>query len=122
MCLVLKKAGYNVYQARDGRDALEALQKRRYDVVLTDYHMPRMNGLELLDRVRGLWPDTPVIIASSDSRVIDQSQGSARPPAYALMAKPFDTARLLGLVRSAACGPSKTIGRPEPVPGYRAVA
>src|SRR5215217_7071540 len=72
ICLMLSEAGYNVYESCDGLEALAELKKRRYDAVLTDYHMPKMDGLELLDLVQAMWPETPVILASSDVFLTDQ--------------------------------------------------
>ena len=50
ICSVLTDAGYNVYEACDGLEAIDSLKKRRYDVLLTDYHMPKMDGVELRPR------------------------------------------------------------------------
>lgn len=49
---MLTAAGYNVVPAYDGEDALRKIQKRRFDLVLTDLSMPRMSGVELIERVR----------------------------------------------------------------------
>ena len=54
ICGILSDAGYNVYEACDGLEAVDALKKRRYDAVLTDYHMPKMDGLELLDLAQAM--------------------------------------------------------------------
>lgn len=52
ICEELEAAGYQVDEAKDGQQALEALRERRFDLVLCDITMPRMSGLELLRRVR----------------------------------------------------------------------
>ncbi|HKL26762.1 MAG TPA: response regulator [Desulfuromonadales bacterium] len=53
---------YRFLQARDGRDALELIEKQRVDLVLTDVMMPVMNGLELLEKIKENDPDQLVII------------------------------------------------------------
>lgn len=106
--VMLGEAGYNVYGACDGLDALESLKKRRYDALVTDYHMPKMNGLELLDLVQSMWPELPVIIASSDSFLRTEGE-RLLAPAYALLEKPFDRTDLLEILRSAVCGLPKGV-------------
>lgn len=49
---MVKKAGYNVLSADDGRAALEILDGRNIDLVLTDLNMPAMDGIELITRIR----------------------------------------------------------------------
>jgi CheY-like chemotaxis protein len=107
ICFTLSEAGYNVYEACDGVEALDALKKRRYDAVLTDYHMPKMDGLELLDLTQARWPYTPVILASSDIFLIEQLPTSLLAQAYAVLPKPFDSSALLHTVRCAAHGLAK---------------
>jgi CheY-like chemotaxis protein len=102
--LILTEAGYNVYEACDGLEAVDALKKRRYDVLLTDYHMPKMDGLELLDLAKAMWPELPVIVATSDVLLAGQTPKSLLEPAYAILEKPFDRAELLTLIRSAVHG------------------
>lgn len=62
LSLKLRNAGYCVLTARDGAEALETAQVERPDLVLTDYHMPHLSGLELCQRLRHL-PDTRHIAA-----------------------------------------------------------
>jgi len=112
VCFILSQAGYNVYEACDGLEALDALKKRRYDAVLTDYHMPKMDGLELLDLAQAMWPHTPVILASSDAFLIEQARNSLLAPAYAVLPKPFDSSDLLHTVRCATHGLAKQLRGP----------
>ena len=62
--LVLEQAGFTVVQACNGLNALSKMQQQHVDVVVTDFHMPYLNGIELLAQSRVIWPDTPVIIVS----------------------------------------------------------
>ena len=107
--ITLTEAGYNVYEARDGLEAVESLKKRRYDAVLTDYHMPKMDGLELLDLAQAMWPRLPVILASSDILLTENISNTLLAPAYAVLCKPFDSRNLLETVRCATRGIPKTL-------------
>jgi CheY-like chemotaxis protein len=61
---VLEQQGFTVVQACDGIQALCEMQQRHVDVVVTDYHMPRLNGLDLLRQSQRAWPEIPVILFS----------------------------------------------------------
>ena len=104
ICIMLSEAGYNVYEACDGLEAIDSLKKRHYDVLLTDYHMPKMDGLELLDLAQAMWPDLPVILATSDVLLTWQTAHCLLEPAYAILEKPFDRSDLLNKIQSAVCG------------------
>ena len=62
----LISAGYVVYQAANGWEALDQMDKHSIDVVLTDYHMPGMNGFGLLSLCRVKRPSTPVVFFSGE--------------------------------------------------------
>jgi CheY-like chemotaxis protein len=61
---VLEELGHRITTAANGADALEQFAGAKFDLVVTDYKMPRMDGLELIVRLRKLAPDTPVILIS----------------------------------------------------------
>jgi|ERR1700691_285687 CheY-like chemotaxis protein len=62
--LVLEKKGYEVVAARSGKEALELLATRHFDLVLTDQMMPGMEGTELTRQIKSAAPDLPVVIIS----------------------------------------------------------
>ena len=61
---VLEELGHRIATASNGVDALEQFGTRRFDLVVTDYKMPRMDGLELIVGLREIAPDLPVILIS----------------------------------------------------------
>lgn len=96
---VLTKAGYNVFPAADGMVAIEELKKRHYDVILTDYQMPRLNGLELLALSQELMPETPVILISGAPPSLEQV--AIERGAFAWIRKPVPMTQVLLIVRAA---------------------
>lgn len=61
---VLKELGYRVTVAQAGEEGLRLLEASAFDVVVTDYRMPRMNGVELIERIRAAHPQARVILLS----------------------------------------------------------
>jgi len=61
---VLEELGHKCVTASNGVDALELFAGRTFDLVVTDYKMPRMDGLELIKGIRRQTPEVPVILIS----------------------------------------------------------
>ena len=61
---VLEELGYAIVTADCGHDALDILASRKINLVVTDYRMPRMNGVELIARIRATEPAMPIILLS----------------------------------------------------------
>lgn len=61
---VLEELGHNVKTARNGRDAMDQFVSGKFDLVVTDFKMPAMSGLDLIKGVRDYAPATPVILLS----------------------------------------------------------
>lgn len=97
---LLEHSGYAVVPACDGRAALNELHKRHFDAVVTDYRMPILNGIELLQQIHIYYPQIPVIIASGSFPLPDELvQSDCQPLGW--LRKPYDNRLLLDLVRSA---------------------
>jgi CheY-like chemotaxis protein len=61
---VLEELGHRISTAMSGTEALEQFTRQKFDLVVTDYKMPRMDGLELIVRLRKLSPALPIVLIS----------------------------------------------------------
>jgi CheY-like chemotaxis protein len=61
---VLEELGHKIQMASTGADALDQFSQHKYDLVVTDYKMPRMDGLELIVRLRKLQPEIRIVLVS----------------------------------------------------------
>ncbi len=61
---LLEELGYQVKMAKNGEEGLKLFESSNFDVVVTDYRMPRMNGVELIERIRKVNPNARVILLS----------------------------------------------------------
>ncbi|MBN1596321.1 response regulator [candidate division FCPU426 bacterium] len=90
LSMILSNDGHAIDMAMDGLDALGYLTKKKYDLVLTDIRMPRMDGMELLKTIRHQWgAQTPVILISAYATEATVSQ-ALEQGARDLIVKPFD--------------------------------
>jgi len=88
LCHILKKEGYRVTAAKSGKQALVCLDKQEFSLVLTDLKMPQVDGMQLLKRVKSVYPQTEVIMITGFSTV-DSAVESLKAGAYHYIAKPF---------------------------------
>jgi DNA-binding NtrC family response regulator len=75
--LLLEEEGYRATLAADGVEAMVALEREAFDVLISDLHMPKMGGLELLAFTKQRWPAMPVIVitaASEASEIVEAVQ------------------------------------------------
>lgn len=85
---ILARKGYSTVAAASGKAALERMAKKRPDLVLTDLQMPGMSGLELLEAIRAIDEDVPVIIMTAYGS-IENAVEAMRDGAYDYVTKPF---------------------------------
>ena len=97
---ILELEKYEVDEATDGIQCLGKLKKSNYDVVIMDIKMPKMDGMEALERVQMISSDTPVIMISGHAN-IDTAVDAVKKGAFDFIAKPPDLNRLLITVRNA---------------------
>jgi two-component system response regulator AtoC len=97
LSVLLTYEGYHVVKAGDGLDALQELKKQHFDLVISDYHMPGFNGVQLLAICRIVWPETAVVIVSGEDS--DWTELAIRAGAHAWAKKPYERTQLITLVR-----------------------
>lgn len=85
----LKPAGHECVLFENPLEALETFKKEHFDVVITDFKMPEMNGIEVLKEIRKLNPNTHVIILTGYAN-INNAIDSVNSGAYAFFRKPVD--------------------------------
>jgi two-component system nitrogen regulation response regulator NtrX len=97
---VLEDDGYKVFNAGDGRVALEILQKNFVDVVLLDLWLPKMGGIEVLQQIKGMEGEIPVIIISGHG-TIDAAVKATKEGAFDFIEKPLSIDRVLNVINHA---------------------
>ncbi len=112
---ILQFEKFEVDEAADGLECLVKLKQRSYDVLLLDIKMPKMDGLETLERIQEITPDTPVIMISGHG-TIETAVEAVKKGAFDFLSKPPDLNRLLITVRNALdksslIGETKTLRR-----------
>jgi DNA-binding response OmpR family regulator len=96
----LAKAGYAVSVAQDGAEALTRMRGKKFDLVLLDVWMPRMDGLAVLDRMKRLKTRPRVVVMTSDDAPQTVLK-AIRRQAYQYLHKPVEPAALVSIVRDA---------------------
>ena len=97
---ILEFEKYIVDEAADGYDCLVKLKQDKYDVIILDIKMPKLDGMDALDRIKELAQDIPVIMISGHA-TIDTAVESVKRGAFDFISKPPDLNRLLITIRNA---------------------
>ena len=93
----LELSGLNTVAAGSGEQALECLSKQRFDMVISDVNMGGMDGHQLLDEIKKLYPFLPVLLITAYAS-IDRSVRAIQAGAVDYLVKPFDPSTLIDLV------------------------
>ncbi len=91
---------YAVEEAEDGLAGIEMIKKKDYDLVLCDIKMPKMDGVEVLEAVKKIKPEIPIVMISGHGD-LDTAVNTMRLGAFDYISKPPDLNRLLNTVRIA---------------------
>ncbi len=91
---------YKVEEAEDGLQGLEKVKNEDYDLILCDIKMPKMDGVEVLEAVKKIKPEIPMVMISGHGD-LDTAVNTMRMGAYDYISKPPDLNRLLNTVRNA---------------------
>ena len=104
-CETLRREGFEVETAEDGRQGLKETMKRDFDLILLDIFMPNMNGLDCIRALKISRPEIPVIIVSAvdDSEL---AQEAFKNGARDLLGKPLPMKELVRRVKNALAMPS----------------
>jgi DNA-binding NtrC family response regulator len=97
---ILEFEKFEVEEAADGMEGLAKLKQSAFDVVLMDIKMPRMDGMDALDKIHELCPGTSVVMISGHA-TIDTAVESVKRGAFDFISKPPDLNRLLITIRNA---------------------
>jgi DNA-binding NtrC family response regulator len=89
----LKQKGYDVSVAEDGEAALATLKSGRFDLLLSDMKMPKLNGIELLEQAKLVQPDLEVILITAYA-TISQAVQAVKLGAFDYLTKPFEDEQL----------------------------
>jgi len=94
---LLQKKAYHVRGVKDGDQALSMLKKHNFSLVIADIRMPGLNGIDLLERIKEMNPDTEVVMITGYG-TIENAVKAMKLGAYDYITKPFDMDRLLKVV------------------------
>jgi len=95
---VLEEGGFDVYLVPSADEALKAMKKEVFDLLLVDVKMPKHDGIYLMQKVKEKWPDVPIIVMSGYPTP-DTITDGAKMGADAFIAKPFTPDELLETIR-----------------------
>lgn len=98
--MILEENGYNVLMSEDGLDAMKFFDGQTIDLVITDLHMPRMNGIELIKEVRKIkgYRFMPILFLTTETNSELKHEAKAAG-ATGWITKPFDKNKFLQVIK-----------------------
>ena len=96
---ILEYEKHDVELAKDGFEGLEAIKKNKYDLVLLDIKMPKLDGIEVLKKIQEIKPDLPVVMITGHGTV-ETAVEAIKLGAYDFLEKPLELNRLLVTIRN----------------------
>lgn len=100
LCEILEFEKFEVDQAKNGEDGVKMAKENEYDVILCDIKMPKMDGMEVLEKIKELNYDSSIVMISGHG-TIDTAVDALKKGAFDYLPKPPDLNRLLVTVRNA---------------------
>jgi len=97
----LEKEGYQVEIMTDSQDAVERIKQKKFDIVVTDFKMSKVTGLDLLRIQKQLWPESVVIIITGYA-TMEIAREAMQSGVYDFIPKPFRLQELKEVIRRAA--------------------
>lgn len=96
----LRKAGYEVADAVDGKDGLAIAGERKFDLIITDLNMPNMDGIQMITAIRKLpgYGFTPILMLTTESQPEKKDEGR-KAGATGWIVKPFKADQLVAVVQ-----------------------
>ena len=99
ICLFLEQKGFNIQSCFDGEQAFDLLYKKSYDLIITDIMMPNVDGFQLVENVRQLNKDIPIIIMTAKEDFLSKQKGfNAGIDDY--LVKPFGVMEMVARVKA----------------------
>ncbi len=107
----LEREGFAVTVAKDGGEAWQQLQVEDFDLVVTDYQMPEMNGEELCRRMKqdDRLKDVPVLLLSAKGMELDLARFQRQLGVYAVIFKPFSPSAVVATIRACLQGTAGSV-------------
>ncbi len=96
--LMLEREGFRTEQAENGKEALDMLKRKSFDMIVTDLKMPEMDGMSLLEEAKKIDPDFPIVVITAHG-TIENAVEAMQKGAIDYITKPFDEEKILITVR-----------------------
>ena len=102
LSLILKEGGgFETDSARDGLEAVKKIKNDFYDLLMLDIMMPKLNGYEVLQQVRNIFPTMPVIFITGHGDIKKIAESISEYNLTALIEKPFTPQQVMEIVNAA---------------------